>query len=175
MNKRLKIIKKNTTLYRTASLFFLSILLFGFVSSCGFSDKVKTLSVYTKSLFGGKLRVKVTIAENVNQNNPVALDLVVVYDQKLLDQLLTMSSREWFEKREQIKRDYLDGTGLDYWGWEWVPGQNVPIQELPLKSAAKGALVFANYYTPGVHRIRIEQFESIHVSLDEKGFSVEPL
>lgn len=175
MNKRLKIIKKNTALYRTATLFFLAFLFFGLLSSCGFSDKVKALSVYTKSLLGAKLRVKVTIAENVNQNNPVALDLVIVYDKKLLDQLLAMSSREWFEKREQIKRDYLDGTGLDYWGWEWVPGQNVPIQELPLKAAAKGALVFADYYTPGMHRIRIEQFESIHVSLDEKGFSVEPL
>ncbi len=153
----------------------MSILLFGLLSSCGFSDKVKGLSAYTKSLFGAKLRVKVTVAENVNQNNPVALDLVIVYDKKLLDQLLGMSSKKWFEKREQIKRDYLEGVGLDSWGWEWVPGQNVPIQELPLKSAAKGALVFADYSTPGEHRIRIEQFESINVSLGEKGFSVEPL
>ena len=170
-----RFIKKEIVLDRTVNLFIFSVLLVGLLSACGISGKVKALTVYTKSVFGAKLNVKVTISENANQNNPIALDLVIVYDERLLDQLIGMSSKDWFVKREQIKRDYLDGTGLEYWSWEWVPGQGVPIQELPLKSMAKGGLVFADYYSPGTHRFRIDQFKDIKIQLEENHFSVEPL
>lgn len=146
------------------SLFFL--LLAGIFGSCG-------IGVRTKAALGDKLNVKVDISENANTNSPIALDVVLVYDEALLKQLIKMPSGEWFEKREQIARDHTRGEGLDYWTWEFVPGQNVETQILPIKPKAKGGIVFANYYTPGEHRFRIDPFKDLIIHLNEKVFTVE--
>lgn len=153
---------------RTASALLVVCLAASILAGCG-------LGVRTRALAGGKVRVQVFVAQNANQNNPVAVDLVMVYDKNLLKELTRMSAKDWFERRDQIKRDYTEGQGLDAWEWEWVPGQSVPAQALPLKPAAIGALVFANYFTPGVHRGRFDPHESIAVNLLETSFTVEPV
>jgi type VI secretion system protein len=133
------------------------------------------IGVKTRALVGGKVKVQVFVSQNANQNNPVAVDLLMVYDKNLLKELTRMSAKEWFEKREQIRRDYSEGTGFDAWEWEWVPGQNVNLQELPLKPAAIGGLVFANYLTNGVHRGRFDPHTSVAMNFLETTFTVEPV
>ena len=146
------------------SLFFF--FLAGILISCG-------IGVRTKAALGDKLNVKVDISENANTNNPIALDIVLVYDEDLLKQLIKLPSGEWFKKREQIARDHIRGDGLDYWAWEFVPGQNVETQILPLKPKARGGIVFANYFTPGEHRFLIDPFKDFIIHLNEKIFTVE--
>ena len=124
------------------------------------------------AVIGGGIEVKVEIADNVNQNSPIALDLVVVYDESLLTQLMGMTADQWFEKRSQIRRDYLRGAGFDSWGWEWIPGQKVPVQKLPLKPAAIGGVIFAKFTAPGVHRSRINPFHDVNIFLRENDFAV---
>ena len=156
--------------FRDIGMFHIAILsllfLAGVFVSCG-------IGVRTKAALGDKLNVKVDISQNANTNSPIALDVVLVYDEALLKQLIKMPSREWFEKREQITRDHIKGNGLDYWAWEFVPGQNVETQVLPLKPKAKGGIVFANYFTPGEHRFRIDPFKDFIIHLNEKLFTVE--
>lgn len=166
-----KVIKNKSPLIYFFSILFLSFFLFGTFLSC---SKAR-LAIRTRAAFGGKFLVKVNISENANLNSPVALDLLVVYDKGLLDELLGLSSKKWFEKREQIKLDHLKGEDLDYWGWEWVPGQKVSEQKIPLKPRAEGGLIFARYLSPGTHRVRINPFKDISVHLLENGFSVEPV
>ena len=126
----------------------------------------------TKAVTGGQIEVKVEIADNANRNSPIAVDLVVVYDEKLMEQLMGMTAGDWFAKRAQIRRDYLDGAGYDSWGWEWIPGQRVPVQRLPLKAAAIGGVVFAKFITPGAHRSRINPFDDVTIFLREDDFAV---
>jgi len=126
----------------------------------------------TKAVTGGQIEVVVEIADNANQNSPIAVDLVVVYDEKLMDQLMGMTAGDWFAKRGQIRRDYLEGAGFDSWGWEWIPGQRVPVQRLPLKAAAIGGVVFAKFTTPGAHRSRINPFDDVTIFLREDDFAV---
>ena len=52
-----------------------------------------------------KLDVKVHVSPKANNNNPVAVDLVLVSDKKLLQELMKMSAHDWFEKRHQIELD----------------------------------------------------------------------
>jgi type VI secretion system protein len=146
------------------SLFFF--FLAGIFVSCG-------IGVRTKAVLGDKLNVQVDISENANTNNPIALDVVLIYDEDLLKQLIKLPSGEWFEKREQITRDHIRGDGLDYWAWEFVPGQNVETQVLPLKPKARGGIVFANYFTPGEHRTLVDPFKDFVIHLNEKIFTVE--
>lgn len=146
----------------------LAVLLTGLLSACGIGTR-------TQALMGGKLRVHVHVSEEVNQHSPVALDLLLVYDKRLLKELANMPASEWFAKRRQFQMDYPHGKGFEVCQWEWVPGQNVPILKLPLKAQAKGGLIFANYFSPGEHRARIEPTRSIHIDLLEDAFTVEPL
>lgn len=136
--------------------------------SCGMGTRVR-------SLLGGKTHVTVRIDSNANQNNPIAVSMVLAYDDALFAKLLEMPSKDWFEKREQIKRDYREGESLDYWEWEWVPGQQVPLQELDLKAGAVGGLLFAGYNTPGAHRVRIDPLQDMVIHLSEKDFRVETI
>lgn len=137
------------------------------LSSCGFG-------LWTRSFFGAKASVKVTIAPNVNQTNPVQMDLLLVYDDALLKQLLQMTAKDWFEKRDEIRNNYPEGEGYDSWQWEWIPNQKVAPQYIPVRMKSLACIVFANYYTAGPHRMRVSPHEDMKINLSEKGFSVEP-
>src|SRR6187549_2130614 len=79
-------------------------------------------------LFGGELPLSVSVAPEANRNSPIAVELVIAYDGKVLDELLKMPAGDWFRKREQFLRDHPGG--MDTWKWEWIPGQKVKDVEL---------------------------------------------
>lgn len=112
-----------------------------------------------------KLTIKVAVSPQANNNNPVALDLILVKDKKLLKELMKLSASEWFQKRSQYRLDYPKETGLSAGSWEWVPGQVVKIEPMPMKSKPTGGLVFANYFTPGTHRAVIDPSKPIVITL----------
>jgi type VI secretion system protein len=152
--------------FRILTSLLLALVVLWSLSACG-------LGVRTRSLFGGKLEVKVVIDEKANRNHPVAVNVVLAYDEKLVPTLLGFSAQDWFQKRQQLKRDFPDG--LEYWEWEWVPGQAVPVQKLPLLAKAVGAVVYADYLSPGEHRARIDPHTSIMLELRETDFTVNPI
>src|SRR5437588_10036711 len=102
-----------------------------------------------------KLDVKVHISPTANRNNPVAVDLVLVSDKKLLKELMKMSAKDWFEQRHQVELDYPKEKDLYAGSWEWVPGQAVKLDRLPVRLEIMGGLVFANYIHEGPHRAAI--------------------
>lgn len=122
----------------------------------------------------GKLMVNVKVSPQANNNNPVALDLVLVKDKKLFKELMKISAAEWFEKRNQYRLDYPKEIGLSAGSWEWVPGQVVTIEPIPFKFKAAGGLVFANYFTPGAHRAVIDAKKPVVITLGAEGISVTP-
>src|SRR6476619_2832817 len=99
-----------------------------------------------------KLEVKVHVSPKANNNNPVAVDLVLVQNKKLLQEPMKMSASEWFEKRHQVELDYPKETELDAGRWEWVPGQDVKVDQVPVKMDVVGGVVFARYFNAGTHR-----------------------
>jgi type VI secretion system protein len=122
-----------------------------------------------------RLEARVQISTLANQNNPVAIDLVLVSDKKLLDELKKLSAKEWFEKRNQYRLDYPKETELSTHRWEWVPGQAVKIDPVPVKIEINGGIIFANYFTPGAHRAIINPRKNILIRLGEEDFTVEVL
>jgi type VI secretion system protein len=140
------------------------------LSSCG---SIETAYHYSRTKMGADIDVHVDISENANQNTPVAVDIVVIRNEKLLDLLKNMPAAEWFRKRDQIKRDYLEDEGVSIGSWEWVPGQLVPLIELPWDFRAVGAVVFANYLSAGAHRVSVDPFKGVTIRLHENDFSVE--
>jgi type VI secretion system protein len=122
-----------------------------------------------------KLDVKVHVSPKANNNNPVAVDLVLVSDKKLLQELLKMSASEWFEKRHQVKLDYPRETDLEAGRWEWVPGQEVKLDRVPVKLEIVGGVVFANYFNAGPHRAQIDPRKGILITLGDEELCVQSL
>lgn len=139
-------------------------------SACLLPDKLP-------SYFGGHVRMQVFVAQDLNLESPVAVELLVVYDKKLLKSLEQMTASQWFAKREQFLKDHSGKKkkALDHWKWEWVPGQVVPEQERPYQVGVAGGVVFANYFTPGEHRASFDPFEPFLLNLQDSDFTVEPI
>src|SRR5215208_6630524 len=112
-----------------------------------------------------KLVMRVNVSPQANNDNPVALDLVLVKDKKLLNDLMNLSAKEWFENRNQYQLDYPEEIELSSHRWEWVPGQDVYIDPIPLKGDFAGGIIFANYITPGTHSAVIDPRKSVIVNL----------
>ncbi len=63
-----------------------------FLVSCGMGTRIR-------ALLGGKTHVTVRIDKNANQNQPVAVSLVIVHNEALFGKLLEMPSKDWFESQ----------------------------------------------------------------------------
>src|SRR4051794_525080 len=122
------------------------ILLLALALGCGTSRR---------SLFGGDVAVRVEADPGINQDSPVPVELVIVYDKDLLAQLAGMTARDWFQKREQTRKDHPGDDELVSMSWEVVPGQSLPEASLSFGSGARGGLVFADYFAEGAHRARV--------------------
>jgi len=98
--------------------------------------------------------VSIYATPEANQNSAIAVDLVIVHNLELLKTIGKMSAAKYFASVRQLLLD--NPSLLDIWHWELVPGQMVsyfvPEQ---CTGAAYGAYVFANYLTPGEHRLKV--------------------
>lgn len=117
--------------------------------------------------------IKVNVSKTANQNNPVGLDLVMVTDKNLLKELEKITAKDWFEQREQFERDHPQKTTVV--SWEWVPGQLAGPIRVRVNRKARGAVLYAKYFTPGDHRAFINLRTPVALSLREEDFEVQPI
>jgi type VI secretion system protein len=109
-------------------------------------------------------------APEANDRSPVPVDLVLVRDPALVEVMGALSARAWFESRVQLARDHPDA--FESREWELVPGQRIEI-DFPFRSHKGEALyVFANYRSPGAHRVRVDLLKHFTIVLEREGFSV---
>jgi len=120
-----------------------------------------------------KLDVKVHVSPTANRNNPVAVDLVLVSDKKLLKELMKMSAKDWFAQKHQVELDYPKEKDLGAGSWEWVPGQTVKLDRFVVRLEIVGGVVFANYRTEGVHRAAIDPRKPFLLTLGEDDLCVQ--
>jgi len=150
---------------------------FAFLITLTACPKAKVPKVVRSTVPGAsgetKLDVKVHISPAANRNNPVAVDLVLVGDKKLLKELMKMSAKDWFAQKHQVQLDYPKETDLTAGSWEWVPGQAVKVDRLPVRVEIIGGVVFANYLTDGAHRAAINPRKAILLTLGEDDLCVQ--
>jgi type VI secretion system protein len=133
------------------------------LSGCGFGTWVGLVNEVKVDT------VTFVAAPNANDNSPVAIDLVIAYDQMLLGELVKLPARQWFERREQFRRDYPETIQIE--SWELTPGQTRAAQPIDVRRQSIGALVFANYLTPGEHRVRVGKEKALVITLLAKTFT----
>ncbi len=148
--------------------------LLGILAGIGLSACI--LPAKLPGLFGGHFKMRVVVAENLNRDSPVALEVLVVYNKKLLKSLEKMTASQWFQNRDQFLKDHSGKkSGLDHWKWEWIPGQVVPEQARPYHIGVAGGVIFANYFAPGDHRASFSPFKPLLLNLKSSGFTAEAI
>lgn len=114
-------------------------------------------------------KVNFKIAKNVNGDSPVAVRLVIVYDDGLLGQVSGMTADQFFEAESQLRKDHAND--MDVFPWEVVPGQEMDSESITMtKAYGKGGFVFARYSTPDAHRESLADEQEVTLHLDEKDF-----
>jgi type VI secretion system protein len=127
----------------------------------------------SRSLFGGDVAVRLDADPKINQDSPVPVELVVVYDKDLLAKLAGMTARDWFQNREQTRKDHPGEDDFVSMAWEIVPGQSMPPQALSFASGARGGVVFADYFSDGAHRARVDPHQNLRIHLQAEDVAVE--
>jgi type VI secretion system protein len=119
-------------------------------------------------------QVVIAAAPGANQNTAVAVDIVLVMEESALEKLAALPASKWFQTRSDMLRTY-PGT-YSYKSWEVAPGQTLRLRGADFGSpSVVGVFVFADYLTPGEHRMRVEQLQDgIIVELGARGFTVSP-
>jgi type VI secretion system protein len=156
-------VNQGKLLLRSRTLLILIVPLL-FAAACGLPNRVR-------SMFGGELPIQVSISPDANENTPLAVELIVVYENKIVDKLLEKKAREWFSGREQFLRDYADH--VKSWKFEWTPGQEVAPLELSYGVGAKRVVLFADYVTPGEHRASIDPQRPFRLILGQSELKLE--
>lgn len=111
--------------------------------------------------------VQFLVDKEANYNAPIALDFVAVADAGLLHKLAKFSAWQWFDRRKQIQQD--NPQLLKVWSWEIVPGSDLERFEIPSYARkSEGVIIFANYATPGLHRVRLGPFEEVLLQLQKR-------
>ncbi len=111
------------------------------------------------------------VGVKANDDNALAIDLVLVFDVGLIGQVSELTSATWFKTRDQIK--LANPTGLEVQSLEVIPGQAAAHVEITgHRRDAFAAFVFAGYNSPGPHRTRIDGMSSVLIRLGGKDFAV---
>ncbi|MDR1361836.1 MAG: hypothetical protein LBJ16_01305 [Holosporaceae bacterium] len=116
------------------------------------------------------------VEENMNHNGAVKLDLIIVYTQELVNKLSEMSSREYFRRKRQLKRDHPDKIKIYQWGIEAEKSLSKPIKIKHDTNALTplAAFIFADFSSTGEHRHLVpEALENIKLVLKENDFELE--
>ena len=120
--------------------------------------------------FGSRVSVDgvtLDVALRANDDSPIAVDFIAVNDIDLLTKLSGLTAKQWFATRDQYQRDFRQY--LYVWGMELVPGQLIESSTFPLDGKpALGILAFANYQSPGAHRLRLEDQRRIRLKFDAR-------
>lgn len=90
----------------------------------------------------------------LNQDSPIALDLVFVSEPALVQALQSMPADKWFAGRRDLLGTFPDKLWV--LSLELVPGQMLELPAEVLQAQrALSVLVFAHYPGPGEHRQRL--------------------
>lgn len=129
----------------------------------------------TRSFFGGDVTVRILTDPVINQDSPVQVELLVIYDDQLLQQVLAQPAQSWFAKRQTILRNYPGTESYLSRYWELVPGQPRFDEDLSFAVGARATVVFANYSSPGDHRVLMDPHQDLFIHLQETDVSVSAL
>ncbi len=144
--------------------FLILFIILQLISACSVIDiPAKAYDVAKEFVFpaGEKLRwekVTIGVGEQANKNFPVAVDIVLIFNEKLVTRLSKLTANDWFKSKNYIVKTFpLD---LAVKSWELAPGDSLQIPPSFFgKERVFAVIAFADYFSDGEHRVRIDHLK----------------
>jgi len=137
---------------------------------CSIPKTVAKKVARTAHVSSGQLSLQVAVSSGVNQNSPVAVDVLLITDKSFLKTAQGLSANDWFLKKAQLQRQFP--KGMEIKSWEWVPGQSVAPINFVVPVDAQGAMIFANYASAGPHSATLPMSGKVAIFLDDDDFTI---
>ena len=141
------------------------------LTGCSIPKTVAKKVARTAHVSSGQLSLQVAVSSGVNQNSPVAVDVLLIEDKTFLKTAQGLSANDWFLKKAQLQRQFP--KGMEVKSWEWVPGQSVAPISFVVPVDAQGAMIFANYASAGPHSAPLPMSGKVSIYLDDEDFTIE--
>jgi hypothetical protein len=110
---------------------------------------------------------------DMNEGYPLAVDIVFVVEEKVLDSLSGLRSTEWFANKQDLMRHHQ--KGLMALSWELVPGQELPDILTPTEArSVRGVIIFANYLGNKTYRMLIKNEKKILIYFRRHDYDLIP-
>jgi hypothetical protein len=104
--------------------------------------------------------------------NPVTLDVILIYDEKVLENLQKLSSEQYFQAKDQLLKDFKDK--IQVYTQEVLPNtwkDGIKIE--PRGNNVVAILSFARYHNAGDHRSKIQTgITSAEIHLKKDDFEI---
>lgn len=111
--------------------------------------------------------------DNMNDQSPVTVHLVVAYTPELLGELVKLDANSYFLKADQLKVDH--NGKIDVFSFDILRGQRLNDQPINLsRMSGEGAIIFARYASPGPHRSVLSDESAVLIELNKDDFKVVP-
>ncbi len=122
--------------------------------------------------------IEIVSTENVNQNTAVAVDVVFIYEERLVDALRGITARVWFRDKPGYLARYPQSLAVSC--HEFVPIDSATIEPASVKTGpapsakkARAVVLFANYLVEDAdYTLDISGFRKPLVTLKETTISV---
>lgn len=156
--------------------FFLSLLSIFLISCSGPGDMIGS-AFKNMGMSGSKVwleHVSFRASDDMNDQTPVTVHIVVVYDAALLADIVKLDASSYFEKIDQMK---IDNAGkIDVFPFDLIRGQRLNDQTIsPSKMSGEGVVIFARYSNSGPHRAVLSDEAAIIVDLGREDFRISPV
>jgi type VI secretion system protein len=114
------------------------------------------------------LALQVNVSPDANIDSVVPFDVVVVRNKSLLKQISQLDAATWFSPKGRC--NYRGGVkaNVHFYSWELVPGQTFRLK-VPVTADTKAVYGFADYSTPGNHRISLASTGNQFVDMGKDG------
>ena len=136
------------------------------VAGCAITHPVASL----KQAVGAPpaLGLEGSVDARANQDQVLRLDVVVIGDGGSLKQIEKMDASTWFGPKGRCTFLGQKGAKVEFHSWEFAPGQTFYIR-LVIGADAKAVLAFADYSSPGPHRVVLAKAGAQMLELDNAG------
>lgn len=105
--------------------------------------------------------VRLVATSDVNGNQPLTVEIVSGDGASLISKVSALTAQEWFSQRAVLLRDHPEEIRSTQ--WEILPGMGVELTLMHRPSRA--IFLFADYASPGEHRLRLDTFNQPIVQL----------
>jgi type VI secretion system protein len=117
-------------------------------------------------------RINISAVPGANNDTPVAMDIVAVADDNLVQMFVGMDVKGWFSQKEKFVANRPNSINIRT--FEVVPGQSIGDQEYSWSDRRKykAVFIFAKMLSPGLHKMRIDSYVNPAIIIGKNSINV---